>query len=385
MRVLHVFTQASTAQAFFDSQFKYLTKNGYQITIVAGTEPSNEFCIYNSIQFVKIDVARRIDIQADLVSINELVKLIRREKFDAVFGHTPKGALVAMCAAWLSRVKVRVYYRHGLIYTTANGLKRRIFKAVERLTACLATNIVNVSPSLSRLAVKDGLNSDKKQTVIGSGTCGGIDTVNTFNPALLSTEHQAELKKTIVGDCDFVVGFCGRLCRDKGIAELVEGFKLFTSKHPDIKSKLLLIGAYDNRDVLDDSVKEEIENNPDIVSIGRQDKSKLPSLYALMDVFVFPSYREGFGMCVIEASAMEVPVLVSRSHGCIDSIKENVSGKYIDISADSIAKELGVMLNPVLRNRLGVGGRDLVVQSYDQKSMWPLIEKFYDATILNYK
>ncbi len=382
MKVLHVFTLATTAENFFDGQFAYLSQAGYSLHIVASTAPNKEFCQRNRITFHQINVARKVDITADIKSIVALCKLIKREKFDAVFGHTPKGALVAMSAAVLSGVKTRVYYRHGLIYTTATGIKRLVFKTVEQLTSAFATNIVNVSPSLSKLAVKDHLNGERKQTVIGSGTCGGIDTLNVFNPNNLAVQARAELKQSLLGDCDFVVGFCGRLCHDKGIIELVEGFKLFQSSHPSLVSKLLLVGPYDERDILPDDIKAEIVNNPDIIAPGRQDKSKLPAMYALMDVFVFPSYREGFGMCVIEASAMKVPVLVSRSHGCIDSIVENVSGRYIDISTDSIAKELGIMLDRELRMKLGSDGRDFVVNNFEHTKMWPLVKEYYDETIL---
>lgn len=383
MKVLHVFTLATTAESFFDGQFDYLSEAGYNLHIVASTEPSQAFCERNEVTFHKIDVARRVDIKADIKSISALRRLIKREQFNAVVGHTPKGALVAMCAARLSDVKTRIYYRHGLIYTTANGLKRLIFKSIEQFTASLATNIVNVSPSLSELAVKDHLNGKRKQTVIGAGTCGGIDALNIFNPEKLSAYRQAELKKQMVGDCDFVVGFCGRLCKDKGIAELVDGFRLFQSIHPEIRSRLLLVGPFDERDILADDVKSEITSNSDIIITGRQSKSKLPNLYALMDVFVFPSYREGFGMCVIEASAMKVPILVSRSHGCVDSIKENVSGRYIEISAESIADGLEVMLDPALRKQLGSSGRELVLSNYDRKIMWPLIKEYYDSVIFN--
>ncbi len=385
MKILHVFTLAITAENFFDGQFAYLSDAGYNIHLVASTEPSKEFCQRNHITFYQILVARRVDIKADLKSIKALCELIKQEKFDAVFGHTPKGALVAMCAACLSGVKIRVYYRHGLIYTTATGAKRLIFKIVEQFTAALANKIVNVSPSLSKLAVKDRLNSDKKQCVIGSGTCGGIDATEVFNPELLSAVDVASMRKSLIGEADFVVGFCGRLCRDKGIAELIDGFKMFQSSHSDLKSKLLLVGPYDEREVLAGNIKEEITNNHDIIATGRQDKTKLPSLYALMDVFVFPSYREGFGMCVLEASAMRVPILVSRSHGCVDSIREDISGRYIDISAESIAKELDGLLDPNLRRQLGIGGRDFVVNNFDHKIMWPLIKQLYDETFFNQK
>ncbi len=385
MKTFHVFTLAITAESFFDGQFAYLSDAGYNIHLAASTEPSKEFCQRNHITFHQIPIARRVDIMADIKAIKALCKLIKQEKFDAVFGHTPKGALVAMCAACLSGVKIRVFYRHGLIYTTATGAKRLIFKTVEQFTAALATKIVNVSPSLSYLAVKDRLNIGKKQCIIGSGTCGGIDAVGVFNPELLPAVDVASLRKSLVGKADFVVGFCGRLCKDKGIVELVDGFNLFKKHNPQINAKLLLVGPFDDRDILAESTKKEIKNNPDIIATGRQDKSKLPSLYALMDVFVFPSYREGFGMSVIEASAMKVPILVSRSHGCVDSIKENVTGQYIDISPESIASGLSDMLDTDLRHRLGKCGRQFVLHNFDYKVMWPLIKQVYDETFFNQK
>lgn len=381
MKVLHVFTLATTAESFFDGQFAYLSEAGYNIHLVATTDPSQSFCKRNRVTFHRIEVTRRVDIKADVKSITALCKLIRQEKFDAVFGHTPKGALVAMTAARLSGVKTRVYFRHGLTYTTSTGIKRFILKTVEQITSILATNIINVSPSLSKLARKDRLNSDKKQSVIGCGTCGGIDTVNIFNPWLLSAAHQAELKRALVGDCNFVVGFCGRICKDKGIIELVDGFKLFKTKHPEINAKLLLVGAYDQRDILPQKEKSEIDSNPDIVTTGSQEKAKLPELYSLMDVFVFPSYREGFGMCVIEASAMEIPILVSRSHGCIDSIKEGITGEYIEVSAQGIAEGLDRILDCSDRKNLGKNGREFVQENFDHQKIWPIIKEFYNSIL----
>ena len=100
-----------------------------------------------------------------------------------------------------------------------------------------------------------------------------------------------------------------------------------------------------------------------------------------MDVFVFPSYREGFGMTVIEASAMCLPILVSRSHGCIDSIRDDITGRYIDLTPKSIASELSDMLDPELRQRLGNAGRDFVTANFERTKMWPEIQELYDTIL----
>ena len=378
MKILHVFTIISTPVAFFDGQFRYLSDQGYRIDVVSDSEEDTGFTQRNNIRYRRVGIERRIAPLADLKSISALCNLIRCEKYDVVVGHTPKGAMVAMIAARLAGVKTHVYYRHGLVYTTAHGLKRFILKSVERLTALCATSVVNVSNSLSKLAVKDRLNSDKKQTVIGAGTCGGIDAKNTFNPDLISDDELSTLRLSLgLDSADFVIGFCGRLCKEKGIRELVDGFRLFRQRHPSLHAKLLLIGAYDQRDILPDEYIREIETNPDIIATGRIDKARLPYYYALMDVFVFPSYREGFGMSVLEASAMKVPVLVSRSHGCIDSIVEHVTGEYVDIDAQGISAGLEKMKDADFRNNLGIGGRERVLRHYDYSVMWPLVSDFY--------
>lgn len=383
MNILHVFTLDCTPKAFFDGQFRYLVDNGgHQLHLVTSSPKDNEFCNKNSLDYTQIELARSIDIKADLKSIRKLYKLIKKEKFDAVFGHTPKGAMVAMIASKLAGVKNRVYYRHGLIYTTASGIKRKILKAVERFTSSFASKIINVSPSLGDLAVKDRLNSAKKQLVIGKGTCGGIDAENLFNPGLISASELDNLREKLgIGKTDFIIGFCGRICKEKGIRELIDGFKLFQEHNPDVKSKLLLVGEYDERDILPKEYKDIIVNEPDIISTGNIDKRILPKYYSLMDIFVFPSYREGFGMSVIEAGAMEVPALVSRSHGCVDSIVENETGEYIDISLEGIAYGIERMVDLKLRKRLGKNSREYVLVNYDCSILWPKILKFYNSVI----
>lgn len=376
MKALHVFTIINTPKSFFDGQFRYLAEKGHSIHVVSDSPEDLDFSRENDITYHQIPIARKISPFRDLSSIARLVALINKEKFDIVVGHTPKGAMVAMIAAKLAGVKSRIYYRHGLIYTTAIGAMRWLLKTVEQCTAALATNIINVSPSLSKLAVKDRLNSPEKQRVIGAGTCGGIDTENIFNPALINTAEKSALKSLLgIYEDDFIVGFCGRICKDKGIRELIDGFRLF--KRHNAAAKLLLVGAFDTRDILPTDYKKEILGADDVISTGRIVKSQLPLYYSLMDVFVFPSYREGFGMSVIEASAMMVPVLVSRSHGCIDSIREHHTGEYIDISAEGVCYGLMKMTNTDIRKSVGLEGRRFVVENFDFKVMWPAVARFY--------
>ncbi len=379
MKQIHIFTIFTTPEAFFDGQFKYLVDQGEEIILVSSfNERASAFAKRNNIRFVPIEMPRSMTPWAILNAIKAIILLIKQEKPEAVFGHTPVGALCSMIAAKYCGVKNRVYYRHGVIYTTMKGVKREIFRLEEKFVASLATSIVNVSHSLSRLAVTDRLNADKKQFTIGHGTCGGIDAQNIFNPGLINEQNKAEKVKELgFEDTDIVFGFCGRICVDKGVPELVEGFMKLRELHPKLKTKLLLIGTMDERDILPQIVKDTISNCKDIAITGWVNKVDIPYFYSILNVFVFPSHREGFGMCAIEASAMEKPLLVSRAHGVEDTIVEHKTGEYIDLNAESICQGMERMLDDSLRELMGKAGRKIVLDWYDSRVMWPQVSELY--------
>lgn len=379
MKQIHIFTVFTTPEAFFDGQFKFLSDQGEKIILVSSfTERAVSFAKRNGIRFVPIEMPRAMAPRAILKAIRTIIQLIKQEKPNAVFGHTPVGALCAMIAAKWCGVKNRVYYRHGVIYTTMKGVKREIFRLEEKFVASLATSIINVSHSLNRLAVNDKLNADKKQYTIGHGTCGGIDTQNIFNPGLIDAQNKAErAKKLGIENANIVFGFCGRICVDKGVPEMVEGFMKLRKLHPELKAKLLLIGVMDERDILPQTIKNIISSCKDIVITGWVNKVDIPYFYSLLDVFVFPSHREGFGMCAIEASAMEKPLLVSHTHGVEDTIVEHETGEYVDLNAESICQGMERMLDNSLRELMGKAGRKMVLDWYDCRVMWPQVSELY--------
>ena len=377
--ILHVFSIISTAEAFFDGQFIYLGNFGLSIHIIASpSEKIINFSQRNKTKYDEIEISRSISPLKDIKAVNAICNYIKKEKIDIVVGHTPKGALVSMIASFIMRVPRRIYYRHGLIYTTKKGVARFMLKSVEKFISLLSTQIITVSPSMATLCVKDKINTPGKQQLIGKGTCGGIDTINKFNPATIDQTKIEKLRDDLkIQKDDFVVGFAGRLCKDKGIEELVEGFNLLQKKYPEKKLILILVGNEDVRDKLNESIIREINSNDNIIKTGWVRAEEMKYYYSLMSVFVFPSYREGFGMSVIEASAMEIPILVSKSHGCIDTIVENKTGLYINLSAEGVAEGVSELFDDELRKKLGKSGRTWVAENFDQTVLWPEVVKIY--------
>nr|HPM02956.1 glycosyltransferase [Candidatus Cloacimonadota bacterium] len=159
--------------------------------------------------------------------------------------------------------------------------------------------------------------------------------------------------------------------------ELVEAFDILRTGKSGKRFKLLLVGIFENRDKLPTGLVKKIKSDKDIILTGFVN-TNIQYYYYLMNIYILPSYREGFGMSVIEAGAMEIPVLTTRATGCIDSIIENFTGRYINNTPISIVEGIEFYLNnPELARSYGRNGRDFVKNNFDNLILWKELEKFY--------
>ena len=373
MNILHVVNIYFVLPYFIGDQFKYFKERGYQMNVVCSpSEYLADYAKKQGFEYIATPVNRSISISLDLLSIRHICKFIRRQKIGIIVGHTPKGALLGMIAGWLCRVPKRIYFRHGLVYETSSGLKRLILKTVDRIASAYATQIVCVSPSVLKRSIEDRLAPAKKQMILGRGTCNGVDTQGHFNPANIDQSRLEELKnKYGIKDGDFVIGYSGRLVRDKGIIELVCAFDKL--KDAD-NCKLLLVGMFEKRDALPSDVRHRIESDPRIIYTGFVNGG-MEYYYAMMNVYVLASYREGFPTGVLEAQAMEKPVVTTRVTGCCDSIVEGKTGLFANNDVEDITHKIDSIR---LHNAIdGSNGREWVVENYDCRIIWKEIEKLY--------
>lgn len=374
-KVLQIVSVFESLPSFFGNQFKHFSEKGYTIHFVCSpTSLAEEYAIQQQSTYHPVVINRSFSVFQDLKSLFMIITIIKKNRIDLVVGHTPKAALLSMLAAFLTGVKKRVYFRHGLMFETSQGVKRLLLIQIERLTAFCATKIVCVSDSVYERSLEERLNPKSKQIVLGSGTCNGADSQVKFNPSLLLQDKLDTIKQQYkIQQNHFVVGFLGRLVKDKGIDYLVDAMQ-FLKTYPDIK--LLVIGKFEERDALSESTKEKLKTNPQIIVTGFVDFNEIEYYYASMDVFVLPSFREGFPMSVLEASSMQIPVLTTTVTGCIDSIVDGETGLFIEHDAKDIADKILSLYNDQhLKGHLGKGGRERVVRQYDHAALWPIIEQ----------
>ncbi|MCM1028053.1 MAG: glycosyltransferase family 4 protein [Pseudoflavonifractor sp.] len=373
MNILHVVNIYFVLPFFIGDQFTHFKAKGYDMNVACSeSEYLADYAAKQGFDYIETPVNRSISIHDDLSSISNIRRFIKRKKIDIIVGHTPKGGLLAMVAGWLSRVPKRIYFRHGLVYETSHGLKRLMLMTVDRLASACATKIVCVSPSVLRRSIEDHLASARKQTILRGGTCNGVDTSHQFNPSLIDPVKVDALRdKYGIKPGDFVIGYSGRLVRDKGIIELVRAFDMLPKAD---NCKLLLVGPFEERDALPDDVKERILSDPRIISTGFINGG-MELFYSLMDLYVLPSFREGFPTGVLEAQAMAKPVITTRVTGCCDSIIDGLTGLFADNTPEDLADKIDRIR---LGNAIdGNNGRKWVVENFDSPLIWNEIEKLY--------
>lgn len=373
MNILHVVNIYFVLPFFIGDQFKYFKDKGFGMhAACSDSEYLADYAKKQGFSYLATPINRSISIKDDLRSIKALCRYIRRNKIDIVVGHTPKGGLLAMIAGRICSVRKRIYFRHGLVYETSHGFKRFVLKSVDRLASACATKIVCVSPSVLERSISDKLAPAKKQTILSDGTCNGVDTVGQFNPEKVDREAVAALRKKYgIGKDDFVIGYSGRLVRDKGVIELVEAFDRLSGAD---NCKLLLVGMFEQRDALPESTRQRILNDPRIIFTGFVNGC-MENYYSLMDMYVLASYREGFPTGVLEAQSMGLPVVTTRATGCCDSIVDGVTGLFADNSAEDLARKIDQVR--VDKKIDGANGRAWVKEKFDSRIVWKEIEKLY--------
>jgi len=372
-KILHVITISFVINHFFGKQFKYLrtkTNNNYYL----GCTPSEEFFqLSDSLEYTpfSVNVTRNISPITDLVAIYKIYKFIKKNKIETAVGHTPKGGMVTMIAASLAGVNDRVYFRHGIIYETSRGLKRLLLKNIDRLSGTLATKVVCVSHSVKKISEDDHLNSPSKNIILGLGTCNGIDTENKFNPEKQNATLIADIRRDLkINEKDFVIGYVGRLVKDKGINELIEAWEVLKEKHQNIK--LLLIGPIEERDAISEESKKVIKNDPNIINTGFV--LNAAPYFNIMDIFVLPTYREGFPTVSLEASSMKLPVLITKATGCEESIIEGQTGLFIENKPSDIIEKIEFYIkNSEMKQLHGNNGRSFVRQHFEETKIWDQI------------
>jgi glycosyltransferase involved in cell wall biosynthesis len=368
LRLLHVATVPQSLR-FLCGHIAHAQRKGLEVHALAS--PGEMLDLFGKDMHVDVhpvEMSRRITPLRDLAALWRVVRVMRRVQPAIVDGHTPKGGLLAMMAASLCRVPVRIYHMYGLPMLTANGMKRRLLHWTERTACKLAHQVYCLSNSLRDVAIAEGLCPPEKITVLNHGNIDGVEAEARFNPSSVPAANgQAVRAKYGIPQDAQVAGFVGRIVRDKGLIELVRAWQTLREEFAGLH--LLIAGPFESQDPIPADVESALRTDPRIHLAGVVED--MPSLYRAIDLLVLPTYREGFGTVLLEASAMELPVVATRIPGCIDAVRDGETGILVPAQdAAALAGAVGTYLRDAeLRRRHGCNGRTRVLRDFHPEVM----------------
>lgn len=344
---------------------------GYSVVAVSSPgDALSEIASREGVKVYPVPMERHIAPVKDLISLWKLIKVFRKERPDMVHSITPKAGLLSMMAAWVCRVPVRLHTFTGLVFPTSTGFKQKLLIFTDRLTCSCATHIMPEGEGVKNDLINYQITS-KPLKVLGYGNIRGID-LKYFDRTAEVEKETEKIRKTDITTFIFI----GRLVRDKGINELVGAFAKLNKEYT--KTRLLLVGRREDKlDPLEGQTLQEIENNPAIITTGEQ-KDVRPWL-AASDIFVFPSYREGFPNVVIEAGAMGLPAIVTDINGSREIIIEGENGIIIPArdSEHLYTAMKQLMASPKQTRQMANNARTMIESRFEQTFVRKCLKKYY--------
>jgi glycosyltransferase involved in cell wall biosynthesis len=319
----------------------------YRITVCVNEDDSEVACrITEQVRLIPFKIVRKINLPADLGALIALIRLFRRERFDLVFSLTPKAGLLAMLAARLAGVPRRVHCFTGQVWATQSGLGRWFLKSLDRLLSLCATRLLADSRSQRHFLIEEGVVAEGKIEVLANGSMAGVD-VRRFCPDS-KVRREMRLRFGIDEEACCLL-YVGRLKRDKGVPDLVEAFKRLQSRFPNLH--LLLVGPDE------EGLDPHLRGVPRLHRVGYS--PTVEGYMAAADIFCLPSYREGFGLVLIEAGAAGLPVVASRIYGITDAVIEGENGLlYRPGDIADLSGKLSILIESApLRRAYGEAGR----------------------------
>lgn len=336
-----------------------LISNDFEVTVICNAQ-NKELLEGINARFLFLPLVRRPSILKDLGVLFILIKLFHNEKFYIVHSIMPKTGLLAMMASFFNMVPIRIHTFTGQVWVTKKGIGRFLLKFFDKAIGVLSTLAIVDSPSQKTFLVKEKVIPEKKALVIGAGSICGVDP-NRFKQDLI-------VRSSVREEFDIplesrVLLFLGRLNRDKGVLDLSYAFCAVARDHHDVR--LILVGA--EEDVTFKQIQAICFEFADRLTYVPH--TKLPErLMMASDIFCLPSYREGFGMTIIEAAACQVPTVATKIYGITDAVEDGETGLLFPVAdIKTFVESLTRLLdNPELRKKMGVLSRARVINLFSE-------------------
>lgn len=372
MRIAHVATVDITLKALLLPQVRYLLERGHTVEMVASAGPHTAGLRQAGFVVHSVFISRRIDPWRDMRSIAELARLFRRRRYDLVHTHTSKAGFVGRLAARLAGMSIIAHTAHGFFFhENMPPLQRRLFEGLERLAAGWTDLLFLQSREDYAYVLTSGMMPPARTRFLGNGIdLSAFDIARWDRP----WEHQF-LCQTFFGDGDSIVALMvAFMIERKGHIYLLKALEQLGAEGGALR--LLLVGDGPLEDSLRKFVRDAGLESRVAFAGYRED---IPRLLAGADIYVLPSLSEGMPRSILEAMAMELPVIASDIRGCRELVLTGETGLLVPpADAGALAEALRRLAgNAEQRQRMGKAGRLRVQQEFDERLVFQRLEQGY--------
>jgi len=296
----------------------------------------------------------------DLRFLLESYRLYKLEKPDIVLHFTIKVNVFGGIAAGLAKTKALSTIT-GLGWLFINpGLKTRLgragYEVLYRIALSFSSKVFFQNEDDRQLFVRKGIvNAPKSAWTPGAG----IDTTHFCPDSLPPRDSEGTA---------LVFLFIGRMLWDKGVGEFADAARMVKQTHPDAEFQLLGPIDNENRSAITESVIDGWAGQGIVKYLGSTDDVR--PFIRDSDVVVLPSYREGTPRSLLEAMAMERPVIATDAPGCREVVDDGRNGLLVPVrNAQALASAMKQMIERGAggRSRMGAYGRSKVLNEYDER------------------
>jgi glycosyltransferase involved in cell wall biosynthesis len=381
VKIAHVTTVDISLRLLLLNQLQSLREAGYEVVGISAPGPDVAHLESAGIRHIAVPMTRNLTPLSDVLSFWRLYHVMRREGFTIVHTHTPKAGLLGQLAARMAGVPIIVNTLHGFYFHDhMPAAWRRFYITTEKIAAYCSDVLLSQNSEDIQTAIREGICAPQKITFLGNG----ID-VQRFNRVALKPEDLRRKRQELGLSSDApVVGFVGRLVAEKGIVELLHAARIILTRKPEVR--FLFVGPADSekKDALTQETARHFGVAHACIFTGK--RADMPELYATMDVFALPSHREGFPRAPMEASAMEVPCVLTNIRGCREAVENNRNGLLTPLGdvqalADAI---LDLLDDPEKARRMGEQGRAMAAERFDEQLVFEKVKAEY-ARLLSQK
>ncbi len=377
IRLCVIATIGKSIQILYAGRLEYLIQNGFDVTAICASSDLDAAIRARGVRLWTVPLTRAVTPLADIRALIRLRRFLRTQDFDLVEVSTPKAALVGSLAARMARRGRLIHILHGLAYEGKRGLLGAMLRFATRIPCALADVTFSVSPSVREQVCADGLGELERIRVLGAGSGNGVD-LERFAPERRAA-GPAMRKAHRIPESAVVIGFVGRMTRDKGVEELARAFQELHKEFPE--TALLVVGDYEPRDRPTKRCIDFFSSHPGVRHVGWQDD--VVPFMAAMDIFVLPTYREGLGNVLLEAAAMGLPTVTTHATGARDASVDGTTGLQVPVGdAEALREALSRLVrDAALRDAMGRAGRGWVEENFEQVGIWRRQAAEYRALI----